>query len=101
MRVLVTGGSGRIGQWVSRELAEHGHTVINADRQPPKPEGVGVSAAMYREVDLVDVGQVAGALAGCHAVVHLGAIPAPNRHPDETVFGNNTRATFAVLHAAA
>jgi nucleoside-diphosphate-sugar epimerase len=54
----------------------------------------------YRQVDLADVGQVVGALAGCSAVVHLGAIPAPNRHADEVVFANNTRATFGVLQAA-
>jgi nucleoside-diphosphate-sugar epimerase len=40
-------------------------------------------------------------MVGCEAVVHLGAIPAPDAHPAEVVFGNNTRATFAVLQAAA
>jgi nucleoside-diphosphate-sugar epimerase len=54
----------------------------------------------FAEVELGDLGQVAGAISGCQAVIHLGAIPGPNRHPDEVVFDNNTRATFAVLHAA-
>jgi nucleoside-diphosphate-sugar epimerase len=99
MRVMVTGGSGRIGQAVVTELLEHGHAVVNADRRPPVG-ATSASADTFREVHLGDVGQVVGAMAGCDAVIHLGAIPSPNRHPDEVVFGNNTGATFAVLQAA-
>ena len=98
MRVLVTGGSGRLGEAVVRDLLAHGHAPANADRCPPRAEAAGL--APWRETDLGDVGQVAGALAGCAAVVHLGAIPAPYGHADEVVFANNTRATFAVLQAA-
>lgn len=102
MRVAVTGGNGRLGRWVTRELAAHGHEVVSIDRQLPGEDGLAAgSGVRHREVELVDVGQVSGALAGCEAVVHLGAIPAPWQHPDEVVFGNNTGATFAVLHAAA
>ena len=104
VRVLVTGASGKLGRWVVRDLAEHGHEVVGIDRVLPPPDdrssatdGAGVR---HREADLADVGQVVGAMAGCEAVVHLGAIPSPGRHPDEVVFGNNVRATFAVLHAA-
>ena len=50
--------------------------------------------------DLADVGEIAGAMKGCDAVIHLGAIPSPYAHADEVVFGNNTTATFAVLQAA-
>ena len=98
MRVLVTGGSGRLGQFAIRDLLAHGHDVVNADRR--RAAGEGAPAARFVETDLGDVGQVAGAMAGCDAVVHLGAIPAPYGHADEVVFGNNTRATFAVLQAA-
>ena len=31
MRVVVTGGTGRAGQWVVRHLAESGHEVVNLD----------------------------------------------------------------------
>ena len=102
MRVLVTGGSGRVGQFVIRDLVDHGHEAVNADRQPPAEYGpAGAPPVRFVETDLGDVGQVAGVLAGCDAVIHLGAIPAPYRHPDEVVFVNNTRATFATLQAAA
>ena len=105
MKVLVTGAAGRVGQETVAGLVAHGHEVVAADRRPaadvlPVVDAAAYRQARFREVDLSDVGQVAGAMAGCDAVVHLGAIPAPGRHPDTVVFGNNTGATFAVLHAA-
>lgn len=76
----------------------HGHDPIGADRV--RPVGGGVHGVQVVEIDLGDVGQVTGAMRGCAAVIHLGAIPAPYGHADEVVFGNNTGATFAVLQAA-
>lgn len=99
MKVLVTGGSGRLGRATIAELVAHGHEAINADQAPPPGDAKG-SAVRFVKTVLTDVGQVAGALHGCDAVVHLGAIPAPYRHPDEHIFTNNTQSTFAVLHAA-
>jgi nucleoside-diphosphate-sugar epimerase len=81
---------------VVRGLLKAGHEVVGADRQPPPVE----EGDRHRTVDLTDVGQVAGAMAGCEAVVHLGAIPGPDMYPDEVVFTNNTLSTFAVLQAA-
>jgi nucleoside-diphosphate-sugar epimerase len=54
----------------------------------------------FIQTDLGDVGQVAGAMSGCGAVIHLGAIPQPYGHADEVVFLNNVGATFATLQAA-
>ena len=34
MRVVVTGGSGKGGAWVVRDLREHGHDVLNVDVRP-------------------------------------------------------------------
>lgn len=97
-RVLVTGGNGRLGRAVIQELLTHAYDVVAADRvRPPAGDVHGVSIV---ETDLGDVGQVAGAMRGCEAVIHLGAIPAPYAHADEVVFRNNTGATFAVLQAA-
>ncbi len=36
MRVVVTGGSGRAGEYIIAELAAHGHEVVNADSVPPR-----------------------------------------------------------------
>jgi nucleoside-diphosphate-sugar epimerase len=101
MRVLVTGGSGRIGSATVQELLAHGYGVVNADQRPLSRDLIPSGADYrYQETNLGDVGQVAGALSSCDAVIHLGAIPSPYRHPDEVVFLNNVGATFAVLQAA-
>jgi nucleoside-diphosphate-sugar epimerase len=97
MRVLVTGGSGRVGSAVVQELVEHGHDVVSADRRAPVARPIDYR---FVETDIGDVGQVAGALVGCDGVIHLGAIPDAYTHADEVVFGNNTWATFSVLQAA-
>jgi len=97
MKVLITGGSGRIGQLAIAELLNHGYEVINADRRPGPADG---PTAPFVETDLSDVGQVAGLLRDCDALMHLGAIPSPWRHADEVVFTNNANATYAVLQAA-
>lgn len=34
-RVIVTGGSGKLGRWVVREMAEHGWEVYNRESQRP------------------------------------------------------------------
>jgi nucleoside-diphosphate-sugar epimerase len=98
VRVLVTGASGRIGRATVHELIEHGYEVVGADRRRPSedlPDGV-----KFVEAELGNVGHMVGAMSGCAAVVHLGAIPAPYGHPDEYVFANNVIGTFSVLQAA-
>lgn len=102
MRVLVTGGSGRVGQFTIVELLEHGYDVVNADRaQPTNPRAPRIAReSRFVHTDLSDVGQVAGVMAACDAVIHLGAIPSPYGHADEVVFENNVINTFAVFQAA-
>jgi nucleoside-diphosphate-sugar epimerase len=102
MRILVTGGSGRVGQFTIAELLEHGYDVVNADRTPPtNPRAPRMAReARFVQTDLSDIGQVAGVMAACEAVIHLGAIPNPYGHADEVVFGNNVMSTFAIFQAA-
>lgn len=100
MRIAVTGGSGKLGAVVVRELSASGHDVINLDQQ-------GARAAGFVRVDLTDYGQVIDALAGVNdqhdgvdALVHLAAIPAPGLASDVATFHNNIAATFNVFQAA-
>ena len=95
MRIVVTGGSGKAGRWVVRDLREHGHEVLNVDaHHDGSPNGQCLVA------DLADDGQAYEALAGAEAVVHLAAIPAPGiRTPAET-FRINTLSTYNVFAAA-
>ena len=70
MRIVVTGGSGKGGAWVVRDLREHGHDVLDVDiRREPGDAGPGLAA------DLTDLGQTLDALAGAEAIVHFAAIP--------------------------
>lgn len=67
--VLVTGSAGWIGRAVCAELIARGHRVRGFDRAPsPALEDAVVG-------DMVNPGDVAGALEGMDTVVHLAATP--------------------------
>ena len=96
MRVVVTGGSGKAGRWVVRDLREHGHDVRNVDvRHDGSEHGLCVVA------DLADAGQALEVLSDAEAVVHLAAIPAPEIRSEAETFRINTLSTYNVFAAAA
>lgn len=96
-RVLVTGSSGGLGRAVTADFLAAGYEVVGADRAAPAtvPDGL-----RHVDWDGRGVDGLAAVMTGCHALVHLAAIPTPARHADEVVFANNTMATFAALAAA-
>lgn len=102
MRIIVTGGSGKAGRAVVRDLVEHGHEVLNVDLVPSRE-----ALAPFLPADLTDLGQAIEALAarellpGAEAVVHLAAIPAPERATPEVILRANTTSTYNVFSAAA
>lgn len=98
MNILVTGGSGRIGRYVVRDLAAAGHTVTNADRAPLP----GLPGSFLR-VDLTDAGDVYQALAytKSEAVVHLGAWANAGIVPDTRTYGDNVRGAYNLFQACA
>lgn len=96
MKVIVTGGSGRLGRQVIRELLAHGYEVLSLDRVPP-PEGLCPGWL----ADLRDIGALYQAMAGARAAVHLGAYQKPGIASDSETFSNNLCATYNVLKAAA
>ena len=100
MRIAVTGGSGKLGRVVVRELRASGEDVVNLDQHGERGPG-------FVQVDLRDYGQVVDAIAGVNdqhdgvdALVHLAAIPAPGILSDVATFHNNITATFNVFWAA-
>jgi nucleoside-diphosphate-sugar epimerase len=97
MRVVVTGGAGRIGRWVVRELVGRGHEVTIFDRVPPTEQPPGVR---YKLGECDDLGGVYDVLRGHDAVIHLAAIPSNQVHPYPTVFRTNVVATYHVGEAA-
>jgi nucleoside-diphosphate-sugar epimerase len=99
MRVVVTGGSGRAGQWVVRLLAEAGHEVVNFDVvQRPELELPG----QFCRVELEDAGKVYDALFQFRpeGICHLAANPAPGGQAQIDVFGNNVLSAYNLMQAA-
>jgi nucleoside-diphosphate-sugar epimerase len=101
-RVIVTGGSGKLGRAVLRDLVANGYEVLNLDQTLPRDP-----IAPTVRVDLRDFGEVVAALTGVDehkgpfdAVVHLAAIPAPGLFANARIFANNVPATYNVFEAA-
>jgi nucleoside-diphosphate-sugar epimerase len=95
-RIVVTGGSGKAGRAVVRDLLEHGYEVLNVDIVPPRE-----ALSPFLKIDLTQYGQAVEALSGADAVVHLAAIPAPGLLSPEATFDINTSSTFNIFSAAA
>ena len=104
MKIVVTGGSGKVGRAVVRDLLEHGHDVLNVDRVAPDP--ARSAPAPFLPADLTDYGQTLEALsgaevmAGVEAVVHLAAIPSPVHATPDVIFAVNIKSTYTVFSAA-
>jgi nucleoside-diphosphate-sugar epimerase len=95
-KIVVTGGSGRLGQFVIRELLAHRYQVLSLDRVAPR-EKLCISWL----VDLRHSGDLFEALRDAYGIVHLGAYQAPNLVPDAQTVSNNVSASYNVLRTAA
>lgn len=115
-RVIVTGGSGKLGRAVVSLLAQNWEVISLDLRRPPTATedgkgGLG-GASWLVEVDLEDMGAVLetflstdmayGSVGGpaIDAVVHLAALPSPGQTNSSRQFRNNTMSTYNVLEAA-
>jgi nucleoside-diphosphate-sugar epimerase len=96
MKIVVTGGSGKTGRWVVRELRDRGHNVLNVDTKHD-----GSEHGLCAIADLTDPGQALELIAGAQGVVHLAAIPAPGIRSEAETFRINTLSTYNVFAAAA
>ncbi len=95
-KIVVTGGTGRMGQLAIAELLDNGFEVTAVDRARPEK-----LSCPFRTIDLNDAGSVYDVLNGNDAVLHLGAIPGPQSHPQSETFRNNVLSTYNVVEAAA
>ncbi len=93
-KVVVTGGSGRVGRSVVAELAA-GHDVVNADL------AAGGSDVEYVQTDVMDLESVRRVLKGADAVVHLAALDYDWNCAPEEYIRVNTLGSWHVLQAAA
>lgn len=92
--VICTGGSGRLGSYVTEDLSgRYALTVL--DVKPPQSQGV-----KYVNASVMDLAALKKAFEGQDAVVHLAAIPNPRTAPADVTFGTNVQGTWNVLQAA-
>jgi nucleoside-diphosphate-sugar epimerase len=94
-RVVVTGGAGKAGRAVVRELVDHGRDVLSVDLV--RHRGLPCEQLV---ADVTDYGETVDALKGAGSVVHLAAIPAPGLKADELTFRVNITSTYNVFAAA-
>ena len=66
MRIIVTGGTGRLGQITIKELVDHGHEVLSIDRLP-----ISKTVCPSLVIDLLHAEQLASAFERADGVVHL------------------------------
>ena len=97
--VAVTGANGKIGRAILTELNDHGYTTVNLARGKRRED----ISDHYFTTNLIDAGEVYGSLSrsGADAIIHMGTIPTPLRHPGYVTFESNIMSTWHVLEAVA
>jgi len=104
MRVLVTGGTGFIGGWTAKAIADAGHQVRFLVRDPARlATGVarlGVDVSDVAVGDMTDREAVAAALDGCDAVLHSAAVVAMDPTKADEMIATNLAGAESVLGQA-
>lgn len=99
MKVLVTGGSGRVGRYTVAELLDAGHEVCSADSVMSKEHS---GRCMQVRTELTDTGEVYDVLARFQpeGVCHIAADPSPSDAARQTTYENNVLSSYNVYQAA-
>lgn len=99
-RVVVTGGSGRLGRNLVAGLAARGHEVVSLDRVPS--DDLRIDGVEQISIDLLDAAATRDLLARTKAdsLVHLAAIAVPFSAPEDVIMRTNTGLAVSVLGGA-
>ncbi len=100
MRIVVTGGSGRLGRTLVTGLADAGHELVSVDREPTAHlDHAGITQFSR---DLTDADATASALTGtgADALIHLAAIAVPFSAPEDVILRTNAALAQSVLGGA-
>jgi nucleoside-diphosphate-sugar epimerase len=101
MHVLVTGGTGFVGGWTAKVIADAGHSirflVRNPDRLQTSVAKLGVDVSDFAVGDITDRVSVREALRGCDAVVHSAALVAVDPRQTHEMLTTNMQGAQNVL----
>ncbi len=101
MRVLLTGGTGFVGGWTAKTIADAGHSIRFLVRNPARLETsvakLGVDVSDYAVGDITDRVSVREALRGCDAVVHSAALVATDPRQTQEMLTTNMQGAQNVL----
>jgi uncharacterized protein YbjT (DUF2867 family) len=99
MRVLVTGGTGFVGGWTAKGIADAGHSIRFLVRNPARlatsVAKLGVDVSDYAVGDITDRVSIREALGECDAVVHSAALVATDPRQNSQMLRD-----LAALHVA-
>jgi dihydroflavonol-4-reductase len=104
MRVLVTGGTGFVGGWTAKAIADAGHSIRFLVRNPARLQTsvaqLGVDVSDYAVGDITDRVSVRDALQGCDAVLHSAALVATDPRRTSEMLTTNMQGAQNVLGQA-
>lgn len=100
MKIALTGGSGGVGRAIAAAALDQGHSIVSIDRVAPADDYTGKDFRFVLS-EMSDYDTIVESFAGADAVIHMAAIPSPNRHPDHVVHNNNVVGSYNALRAAA
>jgi nucleoside-diphosphate-sugar epimerase len=102
MKVLLTGGSGNLGQTLVPKLLDHGDTPVILDVRAPPHLNKG---AVFIEGSVLDRSKLTGIFRGCDFIVHIAVWHGIHEDRGEKnaydFFDLNVRGAFEVFEAAA
>ncbi len=98
MKIFITGGTGNIGQYVTKELSEAGHICLVYTRTPGRVPGIGALPGVTEvQGHLLEFDKLEAAVQGSDTVIHIalgwGNEPLP-------MLENDTRVSVFLMEAA-
>jgi Nucleoside-diphosphate-sugar epimerases len=97
MNILIVGGAGDVGQYLTKDFTQQGHAVRILDLAPQSPEMAANPHTTYFQGNLTDNVLVQNAVSGADTVINLAWSFADD---PQTIFGTDITGTANLLDAA-
>jgi len=94
MKIVITGGSGKLAEYLAPTLAQE-HAIMLYDRQHPQHNQFS-----WMQGEITDRSKLSEAFRGAEVVIHLAALRSRYNHLPMNVMETNALGTFCVLDAA-